>query len=132
MTLSTGTYLGRYEIRSKIGEGGMGEIYRAHDEKLNRDVAIKVLPAALSQDGGGTPQPISGLEKEDEVIGWRSDGHSVYLAHAQEMPIRVFRFDPSTRRRDLLKEITPIDRWQRHVYSIRRVLTDLFVVEGLK
>jgi serine/threonine protein kinase/Tol biopolymer transport system component len=51
VTISSGTKLGRYEIRSKIGAGGMGEVYRARDEKLNRDVAIKVLPAALSQDG---------------------------------------------------------------------------------
>src|SRR5438132_916430 len=50
MTIAAGTKLGRYEIRSKIGAGGMGEVYRARDEKLNRDVAIKVLPAALSQD----------------------------------------------------------------------------------
>src|SRR6266446_2423807 len=50
MTLAAGTKLGRYEIRSKIGAGGMGEVYRARDEKLNRDVAIKVLPTALSQD----------------------------------------------------------------------------------
>src|SRR5688500_17442891 len=48
--LSQGTRLGRYEIRSKIGAGGMGEVYRARDEKLNRDVAIKVLPEAFSQD----------------------------------------------------------------------------------
>jgi Tol biopolymer transport system component/tRNA A-37 threonylcarbamoyl transferase component Bud32 len=50
MTIASGTKLGRYEIRSKIGEGGMGEVYRARDEKLNRDVAIKVLPAALSEN----------------------------------------------------------------------------------
>src|SRR6267378_1018727 len=51
MTISLGTKLGRYEIRAQLGAGGMGEVYRARDEKLNRDVAIKVLPAALSQDG---------------------------------------------------------------------------------
>lgn len=50
MSLAPGTKLGRYEIRSKIGAGGMGEVYRARDEKLNRDVAIKVLPAALSEN----------------------------------------------------------------------------------
>src|SRR5882672_6668616 len=45
MTLASGTKLGRYEIRSKIGEGGMGEVYLAQDTELNRKVAIKLLPA---------------------------------------------------------------------------------------
>jgi eukaryotic-like serine/threonine-protein kinase len=51
MAIAAGTRLGRYEVRSMIGVGGMGEVYRAGDEKLSRDVAIKVLPASLTQDG---------------------------------------------------------------------------------
>src|SRR6266480_1339146 len=48
MTLSVGTKLGRYEIHSKIGEGGMGEVYLAQDTKLDRKVALKILPAEVA------------------------------------------------------------------------------------
>ncbi len=50
MPLNAGTRLGPYEILAPIGAGGMGEVYRARDERLKRDVAIKVLPASFSQD----------------------------------------------------------------------------------
>ena len=50
MTLSAGTKLGPYEILAPIGAGGMGEVYRAKDPRLGREVAIKVLPATFSQD----------------------------------------------------------------------------------
>jgi serine/threonine protein kinase len=50
MGLSTGTRLGPFEIVSPLGEGGMGEVYRARDTKLNRDVALKILPQAFSAD----------------------------------------------------------------------------------
>ena len=50
MSLASGTKLGPYEIQSLVGAGGMGEVYRAHDSRLNRTVAIKVLPASFSAD----------------------------------------------------------------------------------
>ena len=50
MPLGPGTRLGPYEILSAIGAGGMGEVYRARDTRLQRDVAIKILPAALAGD----------------------------------------------------------------------------------
>ncbi len=48
MPLQPGTTLGPYSVTAKIGEGGMGEVYRARDTKLDRDVALKVLPQAFT------------------------------------------------------------------------------------
>ena len=50
MTIVAGTRLGRYEIRSKIGAGGMGEVYLARDSEPDRTVAIKILPADVASD----------------------------------------------------------------------------------
>ncbi len=60
MTLATGTRLGPYEILAPLGAGGMGEVYRARDERLKRDVAIKVIHAALS----GSPDRLARFEQE--------------------------------------------------------------------
>src|SRR6476620_1510567 len=51
MTITPGTKLGPYEVLGAIGAGGMGEVYRARDLRLNREVAIKVLPQSLAEDG---------------------------------------------------------------------------------
>ena len=60
MALSVGTRLGPYEIIGPLGTGGMGEVYRARDPRLGRDVAIKVLPAAFSAD----PERLRRFEQE--------------------------------------------------------------------
>lgn len=56
MTFSAGARLGPYEITGALGAGGMGEVFRARDTKLNRDVAIKVLPAAFADDPERLPR----------------------------------------------------------------------------
>ena len=58
--VSPNTHLGRYKILSQIGSGGMGEVYLARDPKINRDVAIKVLPAAFSSDPERNNYVVSG------------------------------------------------------------------------
>src|SRR6187431_920468 len=56
--------IAHYRIASKLGEGGMGEVYRARDTKLNRDVAIKVLPAAFAQD----PDRLARFTREAQTL----------------------------------------------------------------
>ncbi len=64
MTLSTGMKLGPYEIVSPLGAGGMGEVYRARDSRLDRDVAIKVLPEAMARD----PERVARFEREAKLL----------------------------------------------------------------
>jgi serine/threonine protein kinase len=62
--MSPPSTIAHYRITSKLGEGGMGEVYRARDAKLNSDVAIKVLPAAFANDA----QYMARFEREAQVL----------------------------------------------------------------
>jgi TolB-like protein/tetratricopeptide (TPR) repeat protein len=64
MPLSTGTRLGTYEVVAQIGVGGMGEVYKAHDTKLGRDVAIKLLPEAFARD----PERLARFQREARML----------------------------------------------------------------
>jgi Tol biopolymer transport system component len=64
MHINTGTRLGSYELIAQIGAGGMGEVYQAHDTKLGRDVAIKVLPEAFAHD----PERLSRFQREAKML----------------------------------------------------------------
>ena len=79
MAVSPGSRLGRYEIVSRIGAGGMGEVYRARDSKLGRDVAIKVLPEAFAQDG-------------DRMVRFEREAKFLRLGQLQDALLRDSRF----------------------------------------
>src|ERR1700692_1862515 len=64
MALTAGTKLGSYEVLTQIGAGGMGEVYQAHDTKLGRDVAIKVLPEAFAHD----PERLARFQREAKML----------------------------------------------------------------
>ena len=72
MPLMSGVRLGPYEIVGPLGSGGMGEVYRARDPRLGRDVAIKVLPAAFSAD----PERLQRFEQEARAASRRFRGRA--------------------------------------------------------
>ena len=64
MSLTVGARLGPYEVTARLGAGGMGEVYRARDTRLNRDVALKVLPPAFAVD----PVRLARLTREAQLL----------------------------------------------------------------
>src|ERR1700692_1232285 len=80
MPLSAGSKLGSYEIVVPLGAGGMGEVYRARDTKLKRDVALKVLPDAFSRD----PERMARFQLEAEVLASLNHPHIAHLYGLEE------------------------------------------------
>ncbi len=64
MALAAGTRLGVYEVTAKIGQGGMGEVWQAHDTQLSRDVALKILPDTFAAD----PDRLARFQREAQVL----------------------------------------------------------------
>jgi Tol biopolymer transport system component len=82
MSLTPGTRLGPYEITGAIGAGGMGEVFRARDTKLNRDVAIKVLPAAFADD----PQRLARFTREAQTLASLNHPNIATIHGIEEVP----------------------------------------------
>src|SRR5664279_6137760 len=80
MALSSGTRLGPYEIQSPLGAGGMGEVFRATDSKLGRDVALKVLPPDVARD----PERLARFQREARAVAALNHPHIVTLHSVEE------------------------------------------------
>jgi Tol biopolymer transport system component len=77
-----GQKLGPYQVLAKIGEGGMGEVYRAHDTNLGRDVALKVLPTAFARD----PERLTRFRREAQVLALLNHPHIASIYGLEESP----------------------------------------------
>ena len=82
MPLTTGTRLGPYSIVAPLGAGGMGEVYRARDTRLDRDVAIKVLPELFAAD----PERLTRFEREAKALAALSHPHIAQIHEIAELP----------------------------------------------
>src|ERR1700693_6227176 len=80
MALASGTKLGPYQIQSPVGAGGMGEVYRATDSKLGRDVALKVLPAEMAHD----PERLARFQREAKALAQLDHPNIVTIYSVEE------------------------------------------------
>jgi len=87
-----GTRLGPYEIVAKLGEGGMGEVYRARDTRLDRDVAIKTLPDEFAAD----PERVARFEREARTLAALNHLHIAQIYGLEEQPRRDRRAGPDS------------------------------------
>ena len=100
MTLTAGTRLGPYEILAPLGAGGMGEVYRARDSKLEREVAVKVLPATLAND----PDALARFEREAQAVAALSHPNILAIHDFGTEDGTVVRGDGAARGRDAARQ----------------------------
>ena len=120
MSLPSGTRLGPYEIQSAIGAGGMGEVYKARDTRLDRSVAIKVLPPDVSAD----PDRRARFEREAKTIAGLTHPHICTLHDVGEHDGSLFLV------MELLVGETLVNRASRPVFQARLMTTTLMSSDG--
>src|SRR6202162_1075344 len=108
MPLAAGTRFGPYEIFAPIGAGGMGEVYRARDTKLGRDVALKVLPESLAHD----PERMARFEREAHVLASLNHPHIA----------TVYGFEAGAIGMELVEGPTLADRIGGHAMALDEAL----------
>jgi eukaryotic-like serine/threonine-protein kinase len=120
--VASGTTLGPYRIESAIGAGGMGEVYKARDTRLNRSVAIKVLPSAFAND----PELRQRFEREAQAIAALRHPHICVLydiGHDQGVEFLVMEhLEGETLEQRLKKGALPLDRALQHAIEIAEAL----------
>src|SRR5687767_3739476 len=80
MALAAGSRVGVYEVTSRIGEGGMGQVFRARDTRLNRDVALKVLPDAFA----GDPDRLARFAREAQTLASLNHSNIAHIHGLEE------------------------------------------------
>src|SRR5213594_3404737 len=118
MALSPGTRLGPYEISSPLGAGGMGEVYRARDTRLDRAVAIKILPAALSENA----QFKLRFEREAKTISQLNHPHICTLYDVGENYLVMELLEGETLAERLARGPLPIEQVVRYGVQIADAL----------
>src|SRR5688572_32385261 len=85
MPLASGTRVGAFEIVELIGAGGMGEVYRARDARLQRDVALKILPDHLTDD----PERLARFQREAQVLAALAHANIAHIYAIEDAPTRI-------------------------------------------
>ncbi len=117
MALSAGTTLGVYEIIALLGAGGMGEVYRARDSKLGRDVAIKVLPDLFVDD----PERVGRFQREAQVLASLNHPHIA----------GIYGLEQSGATRFLAMELVEGESLAEHIEGLRAKGSGLTVAEAI-